>query len=251
MPAVRKSSIVKIPKAGELVAGDLRRRIITGALKTGDPLPNESELMEEFGVSRPTLREAFRILESESIITVLRGARGGARVLEPDGSVAARYTGLLLQYQGTPLLDVYRARTELEVSAVGMIGARRRKSSLADLEEMIREGGALVDDEAAFAEYSVGFHLCVVDSTGNTTLGVLANILFQIIEAHNAIFIASHPRGYELTANRNAQRAYVKLVKLLREGDTDGAQRHWRRHLEAVEKFMVGDVDTTLVEVLS
>ncbi len=96
-----KSTVVRVPKAGELVAANLRRRIITGELGAGDPLPNESVLMEQFGVSRPTLREAFRILESESIITVLRGARGGARVMAPDASVAARYTGLLLQYQGT------------------------------------------------------------------------------------------------------------------------------------------------------
>lgn len=115
------TSVVRVPKAGELVAADLRRQIITGRLEPGAPLPNESVLMDRFGVSRPTLREAFRILESESIIKVLRGARGGARVVAPDGSVAARYTGLLLQYQGVPLADVYRARTAIEVSAVGKV----------------------------------------------------------------------------------------------------------------------------------
>ena len=112
------SSVVRVPKAGELVAAQLRKQIVTGVLKPGDPLPGETALMERYGVSRPTMREAFRILESESIIVVLRGAHGGARVLAPDESVAARHMGLLLQYQGVPLADVYHARTELEVAAL-------------------------------------------------------------------------------------------------------------------------------------
>ena len=159
--------------------------------------------------------------------------------------------GLLLQYQGTPLSDVYRARTEIEVSAVGMLGASRRKSILQDLELLLHQGDGLVDDEAAYAEFSVSFHAAVIESTGSTTLAVLGRMLLQVIDAHNAVFIAAHPRGFELSANKSAQRAYARLVKLLAEGDTAAAQRHWRKHLEAVEKFMVGHTDSTLVEVLS
>jgi DNA-binding FadR family transcriptional regulator len=248
---MRKSRIVKVPKASELIAANLRRRIVIGELKSGELLPNEAVLMQEFGVSRPTLREAFRILESEAIITVLRGARGGGRVLEPDGAVAARYLGILLQYQGTPLSDVYRARTEIEVSAVGVIAASRRKSVLRDLDELAHKGEELVDLEEDFAEFSVQFHLAVIEAAGSTTLAALAQMLFQIIDAHNTMFIASHPKGYERGANEAAQRAYVRLIKLLIDGDGEAAQRLWRRHLEAVETFMVGEADSALVEVLS
>jgi DNA-binding FadR family transcriptional regulator len=248
---MRKSTIVKVPKASELIAANLRRRIVIGELKSGELLPNEAVLMQEFGVSRPTLREAFRILESEAIITVLRGARGGGRVLEPDGAVAARYLGILLQYQGTPLSDVYRARTEIEVSAVGLIAGSRRKAVLRDLEELAHKGAELIDLEDEFAEFSVRFHLAVIESAGSTTLAALAQMLFQIIDAHNTVFIASHPKGYERGANKKAQRAYVRLIQLLIDGDAEGAQRLWRRHLEAVENFMVGDADSTLIEVLS
>ncbi|TAM65152.1 FCD domain-containing protein [Mycobacterium sp.] len=248
---MRTSTIVKVPKASELVAANLRRRIITGDLKPGELLPNEAVLMGEFGVSRPTLREAFRILESEAIITVLRGARGGGRVLEPDGAVAARYMGILLQYQGTPLSDVYRARTEIEVSAVGMLSTVRRKSALQQIEALAHEAEPLIEDDDAFAEHDLQFHSAIVEAAGNTTLAELSKMLFQIIEAHNAMYIATHPRGFSSPVNKQAQRAYVRLVKLLNEGDIEGAQKHWRRHLEAVETYMVGEADSTLVEVLS
>jgi DNA-binding FadR family transcriptional regulator len=64
-----------------MVATHLRRQIVLGELKEGDQLPSESVLMEEFGVSRPTLREAFRILEAEGAITAPCGVRGAALTL--------------------------------------------------------------------------------------------------------------------------------------------------------------------------
>jgi DNA-binding FadR family transcriptional regulator len=248
---MKKSTIVKIPKASELVAATLRRQIVTGELKPGQLLPNEAVLMGDFGVSRPTLREAFRILESEAIITVLRGARGGGRVLEPDGAVAARYMGILLQYQGTPLSDVYRARTEIEVSAVGMLGGARRKAAVRTLDELAKEAEGFLGDDDAFADHDTKIHSAIVEATGSTTLAELSKMLFQIIEAHNALFIASHPRGFATAVNKTAQRGYVRLAKLLADGDIDAAQRHWRRHLEAAETYMVGEADSALVEVLS
>src|ERR1700737_3860241 len=98
--AVTNVSTVRVPKAGEMVAAQLRRQIVLGQLKEGDQLPSESVLMEQFGVSRPTLREAFRILEAEGAITVRRGVRGGARVQVPDTNGAAPHIGLPLQDRG-------------------------------------------------------------------------------------------------------------------------------------------------------
>jgi DNA-binding FadR family transcriptional regulator len=248
---MRKSSVVKVPKASELVAANLRRRIVTGALKPGELLPNEAVLMQEFGVSRPTLREAFRILESEAIITVLRGARGGGRVLAPDGTVAARYLGILLQYQGTPLSDVYRARTEIEVSALGMLGGNRRKAAIRQLESLADEAETLVDDDEPFADCIMRFHAAVVEAGGSSTLAALSTMLFEIIDAHNALFLAAHPRGFTSAGNKQAHRSCVRLIKTLADGDIEGAQKFWRRHLEGVEVYMVGEADSTLVEVLS
>ncbi|WP_459976700.1 FadR/GntR family transcriptional regulator, partial [Mycobacterium avium] len=88
-----------VERAAEVIAGQIRRRIIRGELGEGEALPTENELLIQFGVSRPTLREAIRVLESESLIEVKRGSRGGIRVSVPRVEIAAHYTGLMLEYR--------------------------------------------------------------------------------------------------------------------------------------------------------
>ncbi|MFE2123995.1 FadR/GntR family transcriptional regulator [Rhodococcus aetherivorans] len=250
MPLDGSSTVVRVPKAGELIAASLRRQIITGELHAGEPLPNEAALMERFGVSRPTLREAFRILESEGIITVLRGAHGGARVQAPDGSTAARYTGLLLQYRGVPLADVYRARTELEVDAVGLLAAAPA-ARIDTLAELVERGEELLDDPAAFAKYDTEVHRAVMELAGNQTMAALAGMLLDIMDAHNALYLSTRADSAERPGASAALRANRKLVTLLRGDDAEAAPAFWRRHLDSVERYMTGDSATTLVEVLS
>jgi len=116
---------VRVPKTAELIADHIRRQIVRGELHEGDALPPENMLMEEFSINRPTLREAFRILESEGLITVRRGALGGARVHVPTAENAARYASLVLQHRGANLQDVLDARVIIEAPAAAMVAARR------------------------------------------------------------------------------------------------------------------------------
>lgn len=78
----------------EQIANELRGRIVRGEITPGEMLPPVKILTEEFGVSRPTLGGAFRILESEGLLTVLPGAHGGPQAQMPDLSVTARNIGL-------------------------------------------------------------------------------------------------------------------------------------------------------------
>ena len=125
-------------KTGEMIAAYLRGKIVRGELAEGDCLPAEVELMHQFDVSRPTLREAFRILETESLIEIRRGARG-ARIIAPSIEVAARYVGLLMQTSGTTVADVYEARSLLEPVAAGLLAERRTSHDLADLTACVDE----------------------------------------------------------------------------------------------------------------
>lgn len=243
------STVVRVPKAGELVAAQLRKQIVTGELKPGDPLPGETALMERYGVSRPTMREAFRILESESIIVVLRGAHGGARVLAPDETVAARHMGLLLQYKGVPLVDVYRARQELEISALRSLSGTG--ADLEPLSGLVAEAVDTLDDAVAFAQVDTRIHQAIVDLAGIATLSVTVGMILEIMASHNDVFMTAHGAESQRASDELAVKAYKRLLKLLSAGDVDTAVTHWRRHLRKVESYMIDDPRTTLVEILS
>src|SRR3954452_24929291 len=168
---------IRVPKVGELVATHIRNRIVRGELEPDEALPSESALMEDFNVSRPTLREAFRILESEGLITVRRGARGGARVQAPDSNVAARYAGLLLQNRGATVADVLSARVIVESPAAGIVARRRDHVACSrKLREWLDEAGAQIDTPA-YSESFHGFNRLLVSLTGNETLILVTMML--------------------------------------------------------------------------
>jgi DNA-binding FadR family transcriptional regulator len=250
--AVRGISTVRVPKAGEMVAAHLRRQIVLGELKEGDQLPSESVLMEEFGVSRPTLREAFRILESEGAINVRRGVRGGARVQVPDISVAARHVGLLLQYRGALLSDVYDVRAVLEPAAAQMTARRRTSADLVRLQEALDRHRESMDDPGAAFAADADFHRLIVEMSGSETLQILVGMLTNIIREGDRSYAESHDWQHEQELAKIAIRAHTRLVELIRKRSGDEAEELWRRHLTESAKIVLGDRTTaTVVELLT
>ncbi len=239
---------VRVPKTAELVAGSLRRRIVRGELAEGDALPPEPELMEQFGVSRPTLREAFRVLEAESLITVRRGSRGGARVHLPDLSVAGRYSGLLLQVRGTTLDDVFVARLVLEPAAARMVAEHRDAAAIARLDEAIDAEERDVEDPPRFALSSAHFHELLVEETGNKTLSILMGTIMEIIESSTSHTIAlSMVTSEQAVENARAVRAHRKLMRLIGQGDAPGAERFWTTHMGHVRQRFSGHYGSATV----
>jgi len=233
--------VVRAPKTAELIATLYRRQIVRGELRPGDTLPSEQQLMEQFGVSRPTLREAFRILEAEDLISVKRGSRGGARVTQPSLSVAARYVGLLLQVQGTTIADVYEARMVLEPACARLLARRRTKQDLADLNECIEELRGAVEagqlhapEPALWSRQAARFHELIMQRSGSKTLAVQGGVLQDIVATHLTLALSrDHARDDELANFRRNVRSYEKLVALVDERDGPGAEQHWRAHMEA------------------
>src|SRR5947207_259362 len=80
-------SRVTVARASSSIADQIRAAIVGGQLKEGARLPPERELAEQFGVSRVTVRDALRALEAMGLIEVRVGARGGAFITVPSGSV--------------------------------------------------------------------------------------------------------------------------------------------------------------------
>jgi DNA-binding FadR family transcriptional regulator len=237
---------VRVPKTAELVASHIRRQIVTGQLQEGDALPSETALMEEFAISRPTLREAFRVLESEGLITVRRGARGGARVQVPSTDVAARYAGLVLQHRGTTVSDVLDARVIVEAPAARMLAERRNRASIADnLQELLDSGTPA--EAGRFHE----FNARVVELTDNQTLILLTAMLEHISRAAAISYTSRPETDDDRRLSRKAHRGRQKLIDLIRAGDGDAAEELWRTHLVEAGKALAAGTGEALVELFA
>jgi DNA-binding FadR family transcriptional regulator len=234
------------PKTGELIASQIRRQIVSGKLLEGDSLPGEVELMGVYRVSRPTLREAFRILEAEQLITIKRGSRG-ARVLAPSVAIAAKHFGALLQVTGTTVGDVYEARSLIEPAAVGLLASRRTREDLIELEERVDRvaemaGSGVSSEEWAHAAQSI--HEVIVRRAGNNTLTLQTQVLDEIVLHHvsaavQASFLVKHAdaaRRYRL----RSVRSYRRLVELITARASAEAVHHWQTHMEVAGKILLG-----------
>lgn len=242
---------VRVPKAAELVAAHIRRQIVRGELAEDEALPSESALMAQFHVSRPTLREAFRVLESESLITVRRGPHGGARVQPPNSDVAARYAGLILQHRGTTLEDVLEVRVAVEPQAVAQLARRRTKADLGRLRATLElpEGSGAGPTE--LLRHRERFHALLVELTGNQTLVVLMGMLEHIVELADLFRVQSDEGSAELeAASEGSRRAHARVVDLIEARDAVGAERLWRKHLVEAQKYLVRGSATTVLDVL-
>ncbi|ABW13928.1 regulatory protein GntR HTH [Parafrankia sp. EAN1pec] len=252
--------IVRAPKTAEIIATHLRGQVVRGELRTGQTLPPETQLMEQFGVSRPTLREAFRILEAESLISVRRGSRGGAQVTTPDLSVAARAVGLQLQIQGTTIDDVYQARMVSEPACARLLAQRREDQDIADLTEVVEalkaevaKHGTFVPDPDVWSSLTYRFHELILQRSGNRTLAVQGAVLQDIVATHIRTRVQRYDENDTPERFQRVIRSYERFISLIRNRNADMAERHWRSHMEAAAQYLLKDdlKNKSVVELFS
>lgn len=243
---------LRVPKIAEVVADTIRRRIISGELSEADTLPPEGQLLEQFGVSRPTLREAFRILEAERLITVTRGSRNGAQVNLPKVESVSRYASFVLQASDVTVDDIYEARLAIEPFVVRRLAERSDPVDIAQLRAEADKLSTLAASgrEIDFVVGSVQFHQALVALGGNATLHFLTRMLQDVIEQYQIDLLGRNRRDLDQgKAKRLGLKSLHKLIDLIEAGDADGAVVHWRLHVENTNRFWANG--RTLREMLA
>jgi DNA-binding FadR family transcriptional regulator len=242
--------MMRVPKMAELVANDLRRKIIRGQLPPGGMLPSEPSLLAVYHVSRPTLREALRLLESEGLISVKRGAQG-ARVHLPDISVAARHAALQLQLEGTTMEDLFAARRVLEPGAVRSLAERSSRAAVVKrLREQQEIEPSLLEQPDAYASAATRFHELLVELADNKTLTLFSRMLSEIVDRHHHDTFA-RASGLEREYTEEATDHHRHVIDLIEAGDADEAERFWRYHIDGAATLALRHLGPkTIVDLL-
>jgi DNA-binding FadR family transcriptional regulator len=220
-------SRVSVGRISEVIVEQIRLLMRQGQLKPGDRLPAERDLCERFGVSRVTVREALRMLESSGLVEIRVGARGGAFVTAPTSDRVGEGLADLLSLSVISAADVTEVRQILEVGIVPLVCERATEEDLNALD------GICARSEAAF-------------SAGDYTMGMSAEFHVRVAQAtHNpaVVMLVDSFRGPMLMSLETARQAapemgglgteeHKRFVSAVRKRDPEAASRIMRKHLE-------------------
>ncbi|MEZ0365024.1 FadR/GntR family transcriptional regulator [Mycobacterium sp. pUA109] len=230
------------------IAEAVRGLIITAGLDEGDLVGTEADLVERFQVSRPSLREALRILEAEGLISIVRGALGGVVVHRPDQRMTARAAAMVLQSRSVSLADVFDASAVIEPAAARMVATSRGRQRAADqLREVVVEQKRMVNDPLASTNAMIRFHGDIVRLAGNQTLILVTEMLNEVI-ARAIADVLTRARDETVVARRRTIRAHEQLVALIAAGEGDRAQAHWSGHMARLRSALLGEQAATVVD---
>jgi GntR family transcriptional regulator, transcriptional repressor for pyruvate dehydrogenase complex len=221
-------------KASMAIAADFREQIARGELRAGDPLPVESELTEQLGVSKSIVREALRILETEGLVEVRRGLGGGPRVRHPTIVSTAQAMGVYLQIGDVLVHDVFEARDRIIANAVERL-ALTPHVDIADLEHAVAGLESLVGHLDAYYPQIIEVGETAVRLAGNRTEHVLVAALRYVIAAE--LEMGTHAAD-DITEAVDAEvevaRAWAETCRHIRGGRARAAQRAYEKQAQLV-----------------
>jgi GntR family transcriptional regulator, transcriptional repressor for pyruvate dehydrogenase complex len=230
----------RTPKAGEQIAAILRSEIVSGRVADGERLGSGDELLERFGVSRPTLREALRVLEAESMITIERGTYGGVIARRPGEQYIQKAMMTVLESRGVALADVYEARTIIEPASAGRLAeSKGRKAAVRKLQSVIDLEEESIDDPVVFASNNVKFHEMLVAASGNQTLVLLSDVLHEIVEQAVTRLTERDGTAKGLARRRTGVESQRRLLELIAAGKSAEAEVYWREYMRMVGQIML------------
>jgi DNA-binding FadR family transcriptional regulator len=153
------------------IANVIEQRIVERSLRTGDPLPSETDLARQFGVNRSTVREAIRELETHGLLGRSRGEKR-LRVTRPEPRHVSTGVSRALALHDVTFLELWEAMMAIEPAAAQYAASRR---TAAQLQALIRAGARFsrnTPDTAAAVGAVVDFFTAVAAASGNQVLAL-------------------------------------------------------------------------------
>ncbi len=216
---------ITVARASSSIADQIRGAIVGGRLRQGERLPPERELAEQFGVSRVTVRDALRALEAMGLIEVRVGARGGAFVTVPTGSVVGQTMSDMMMMQAITPEDIVEARLLVELGTVTLACVRATEEDLERLRDVDKRAHEALANGTYTRELSWDFHATLAEAAHNRAVEGLAGSFRSSLSMH-PIRTREGAKAFERTVDEH-RLTYDALEA--RDGAT--ARREMAHHL--------------------
>jgi DNA-binding FadR family transcriptional regulator len=216
------------PLLYEEVVSELYRIIDKMNIQPGEQLPSEHELVEQLGISRNVLREAFHVLEGRGIINSKQGKGRFLRELPRSDYVGKKYASLSKNLECCSLLEAYEVRQVLEVKAIELIVRNATDKDIEDLEEAC----AKLDERFSRTKLTTGefdMHRLYAEKTGSCfmeqTMDIVLSSILDMMRSTFHEVLDTHTTEREIDSHRN-------IIKAIKKRDTTTAKRLMFKHIQ-------------------
>jgi GntR family transcriptional regulator, transcriptional repressor for pyruvate dehydrogenase complex len=247
-PAPRRQHVelgpMHVPKASDVLANDLRERILRAEYPEGTALPPERELVLQTRMSRTTVREALRILEVQGLVTIKTGRSGGAFVQRPGEESVANSVSLLIRGRHIRMSALHETREAIEPVCARLAAKNRTDPDLVRLEAantaMSAEKGSIDD----FLQANVDWHVGVAMAGHNELLTGF------MLALSRAIYASTDNRGFvDLDVRNTTVKAHRAITDAIRAQDSDAAVRRMNRHVHGYVQAVLEVEERTEIEL--
>jgi len=211
---------IKHMKVSDEIANQIKQLIIDGKLKPGDKLPPERELIKQFGVSRPSLREALNALVAMGFLEVRQAKRTFVR------SVVSKLIedpiALLIKADTQKIFDLIEVRKAIETWAAYQAAQKASREDIQQLEAITHEMQKAFEEGRSWEKQDADFHLAIAKATHNTIhMHIMSGIYDLLKESMSRIFVdreqvkklmKHHHQIYLAIKNRSPEKAREKTL---------------------------------------
>lgn len=217
------------PPAYQLVGHELRKLILSGGLKPGDPFPSEISLAERLGVNRSTVREGIRQLEADGLVR--REGRKRLYVSVPGAAqIAPRTTDALVLSQVT-FLELWEVCRVLEPLAARLAAQHRTADDIAAIRANITRIHDEVETGRMTSATDLAFHSLISNAAGNTALLMSREPVGQLLFPAFDLVEAQLPQ-----AGARQLEAHTQIADAIEARDADRAETWMARHIDDLRR---------------
>lgn len=233
-PEQQEFKATQVVRPRQQVEKQLREAIMSGQFGQGDKLPAETELAEQFGVSRPTIREALGALVSSGLIRKVPGVAGGSFVntVTPDSlsRMISDSVDTILRLGTLHIGELTGVRKVLEVPSARWAAGNRTDEQIETLHSIVERQRTTTIDDPSIPTYDFEFHTTIAQASGNRLLAAFVA----------AVHVGTHPVEYlEVTpeVGANTVKQHMAILSAIEAGNPDAAGSAMEKHLDYVFRY--------------
>ncbi len=223
---------VETKRASEAIFEQIRDLIVQGELHPGDRLPSERSMIEVFQRSRPTIREALRMLERAGYIRTMAGSNG-AVVMPPNDKNLENSLSDALSIGQISLDELAEYRAASESVTAGWAAQRRTEEDIRAMEAMLARMADRMDDYERFVAMDPDFHGLIAKAANNTVSVIFSNTFSKLNRTFMLKRMASMPEQNRLEMVRRIHQMHAAIFTAIRAGEAEEAGAAMRLHLTA------------------